>query len=101
MIVGRVRLVQRAERNPTGEELEFGESLPAAEAVAGGKAVSALRLIIIEQAARQDETFQRPSRGAVQLGRRMLEDRGGVVIEVVPAAPAHALVEQAGIVLQM
>ena len=107
MIVGRVGLVQEAQRNPAREKLGFGvrDAGVLAKIVTGGDLIGLLRVPGIQRFARLIVMFVPPffdvGRLAVLGLRGADEEWARFVIAIVFTQPMGAVEQEAGIVLQV
>src|SRR5216683_6105808 len=98
MIVAALRVVQRAQCDPAGEEFGVGEGGTLAQPVLDDKTIGKLRLTVGKRAAGKDLSLGPPRGWADEILRRVEQRLEGGIIEFLATAPARSLIEQARVV---
>ena len=100
MVVGALRVVQEAQRDPAGEPLPVCEAGALLEVVAVREAVGGRDIAFAEGAPRSPVAQPPPALGPAYHGAGPVDQLDHALGPATPLAPARPFVEQSGVVLQ-
>lgn len=101
VVVAGLVIAQEAKRHPAGKELAVGKSDARGQAVAGGEAIGQRDVAVLQRMAHQQLALAPPGLRPYEVLGRVIENVDGAVVHLLAAAPAHALEQQAGIILEL
>ena len=97
MLIGACRVIEKAQCNPSGEKLAFGESRPAFHAMRACEIIGILVALVSERIAGEEVPFLPPFFLMLVGWGRLQEEFDSAVLSTFTPAPSGAVIDETGV----